>query len=427
MVARLEANLAAIKVVRVLQAETRAATPAEQEILARWSGWGAVPAVFEGKPDESRALTQGRQQLTTLLTDKEYAAARRNTINAHYTGTALAQAMWDGLAAFGFAGGRVLEPGCGAGTFIGLAPLGTAMVGIELDPVTAHVAAALYPHAQIRNEDFADTTLREGSFDAAVGNVPFGNIHMKDPRHNPDRKYPIHTHFLLKSAALVRPGGWLALITSRYTLDGTGEDAIEARRKLAGLGELAAAVRLPATAHRRAAGTDVVTDVVVVRRFEDGEQPPPGEPGWIQTVPVDVGGVQIPVNRYFADHPGMVLGDLAAGGARRADDLQVIAQAGTDVADWPRAGADQSSRGPRRRGTAAGSRGGRRGPPARGVPASPPGRHVRADHRASSSSPSTRQAGGRTAELRALLGMRDTAMALLDAELATSEDSRAGR
>ena len=133
---------------------------------------------------------------------------------------------------------------------------------------------------------------------------------------------------MLKSAALVRPGGWIALITSRYTLDGTGEDAVEARRQLAGLGELAAAVRLPAAAHRRTAGTDVVTDVLVIRRFEDGEQPPPGEPAWIQTVPVDVDGVQIPVNRYFADHPGMVLGELAAGGARRADDLQVIAPAG---------------------------------------------------------------------------------------------------
>ncbi len=423
MVARLEANLAAIKVVKALQAETRAATPAEQEILARWSGWGAVPAVFEGKPDESRALTQGRQQLTTLLTDKEYAAARRNTINAHYTGTALAQAMWDGLAAFGFAGGRVLEPGCGAGTFIGLAPLGTAMVGIELDPVTAHVAAALYPHAQIRNEDFADTTLREGSFDAAVGNVPFGNIHMKDPRHNPDRKYPIHTHFLLKSAALVRPGGWLALITSRYTLDGTGEDAIEARRKLAGLGELAAAVRLPATAHRRAAGTDVVTDVVVIRRFEDGEQPPPGEPGWIQTVPVDVGGVQIPVNRYFADHPGMVLGDLAAGGARRAEDLRVVAQAGADVAGGlaqalTRAAAARAAAVPRPAAAAAAMD----HPPEGFQQARPDGTFARiTDGFFEPFDPPGGTAG--RAELRALLGLRDTALALLDAELATSEDT----
>ena len=331
--ARLKANLAAIKVVKALQAETRAATPAEQEILARWSGWGAVAAVFEGKPGESRALTQGRQQLRTLLTDKEYAAARRNTINAHYTGTALAQAMWDGLAAFGFS--RRAGPGArmrGRERSSGWRRWERRWSASSWTRSPRMSPPRCTRTRRSATRDFADTQLPEGSFDAAVGNVPFGKIHMNDPRYNPGRRYPIHTHFLLKSAALVRPGGWIALITSRYTLDGTGEDAVEARRKLAGFGELAAAVRLPAAAHRRTAGTDVVTDVLVIRRFEDGEQPPPGEPAWIQTVPVDVGGVQIPVNRYFADHPGMVLGDLAAGGARRAEDLQVVAQAGADVA-----------------------------------------------------------------------------------------------
>ena len=421
--ARLNANLAAIEVVQALRAESRAATPAEQEILAGWSGWGAVSAVFEEKPGEDGAFAPARQQLRTLLTDKEYAAARRNTINAHYTSPALARAMWDGLAAFGFSGGRVLEPGCGSGNFIGLAPLGTAMAGIELDPVTAHVAAALYPHAQIRNESFADTQLPEGSFDAAVGNVPFGKIHLNDSRYNPDRRHPIHTHFVLKSAALVRPGGWMALITSRYTLDGTGEEAVAARRQLAGLGELAAAVRLPAAAHRRTAGTDVVTDVLVIRRFRDGEQPPPGKPAWIQTVPVDVGGVQIPVNQYFADHPGMVLGDLAAGGARRAGDLQVIASAGTDVA----AGLAQAL---------AGAAAGRAAPAPR--PAAPAPAVDRPPEGYQQTRPDGTFAriidgffelfdppGGAAgqAELRALLGLRDTALALLDAELATTEDT----
>ena len=163
-------------------------------------------------------------------------------------------------------------------------------------------------------------------------------------------------------------------------MDGTGADAVAARRQLAGLGELVAAVRLPNTAHRRTAGTDVVTDVLVIRRFGDGEQPPAGEPAWIQTVPVDVGGAQIPVNRHFADHPGMVLGELAAGGPRRADDLQVIAPAGTDVAaGLAQALAGQPPAAQRRR----------RGPatpaPVTGrrprIPASPPGRHVHLDHR----------------------------------------------
>jgi N12 class adenine-specific DNA methylase/superfamily I DNA/RNA helicase len=420
-VRRLEANLAAIEVVKALQADGRSATPAEQEILARWSGWGAVAAVFEDKPGQSPTLTEGRQQLRTLLTDTEYAAARRNTINAHYTGTALAQAMWDGLAAFGFAGGRVLEPGCGAGTFIGLAPLGTAMVGIELDPVTAQVAAALYPHADIRSEDFAASTLMEGTFDAVIGNVPFGKIHMADPRYNRGRKDPIHTHFLLKSAALVRPGGWVALITSRHTLDGTGADAVAARRKLAGLGELVAAVRLPSSAHRRAAGTDVVTDVLVIRRFGDGEQPPPEEPAWIQTAVMDAGGVQIPVNRYFADHPAMMLGDLAAGGARGAAELRVTAPADADVASGL---AQALTRAAGAHATAV-----RRAPAATPVPgpegfqqARPDGTFTRITSGAAEPfGPPGGTAG--QAELRALLGLRDTALALLDAELATSEDA----
>jgi N12 class adenine-specific DNA methylase len=426
VVARLDANLAAIRVVKTLQAESRPATPGEQEILARWSGWGAVSAVFEEKPGESRALTEGREQLRALLSDKEYAAARRNTINAHYTSPALAQAMWDGLAAFGFRGGRVLEPGCGAGTFIGLAPPGTAMVGIELDPVTAHITAALYPHAQIRNENFADTQMPEGSFDAVIGNVPFGSIHMTDPRYNPGRRHPIHTHFLLKSAALVRPGGWIALITSRYTLDAgddAGDAAVEARRTLAGLGELAAAIRLPSSAHRRTAGTDVVTDVLVIRRFADGEQPPPGEPAWLQTVPVDIGGVQIPVNRYFADHPGMVLGEMTTGGARRADDLRVTVPAGTDTAGGlaqalARAAATRAVAAPRPATTpAAMDR-----PPEGFLQARPDGTFARITEGFFEPFDPPGGAAGRT-ELRALLGLRDTALALLDAELATSEDA----
>jgi hypothetical protein len=297
------------------------------------------------------------------------------------------------------------------------------MTGIELDPVTAHVAAALYPHAQVRNESFADTQLPEGSFDAAIGNVPFGKIHLLDHRYNPDRTHPIHTHFIIKSAALVRPGGWIALITSRYTLDGTGQDAVEGRRQLARLGELAAAVRLPSAAHRRAAGTDVVTDVLVIRRFEDGEQPPPGEPAWIHTVPVDIGGTQVPVNRHFADNPGMVLGDLATGGARRADDLQVIAPAGAGAA----ASLAQAL---------ASAAAGRAAPAPRPAPPSPvTARPPEGYQQARADGTFTRMTGrffepfdppggaAGQAELRALLGLRDTAIALLDAELATTEDA----
>ena len=332
MVARLQANLAAIRVVKALQAESRPATAAEQKILSGWSGWGAVAQVFPRKQGEPSRFPAEHEELRALLTAEEYEAARLTVVNAHYTSPAIAQAMWDGMAAFGFSGGDVLEPGCGAGTFIGLAPPGTAMVGIELDPITAQVAAALYPHARIRCESFADTADPEGSFDAAIGNVPFGSFHIRDVRYNPVRKHPIHTHFVLKAAGLTRRGGLVALITSRHTMDSTGADAVEARRRLAALGELVAAVRLPATAHRRTAGTSVVTDVLVIRRFSDGEERPDGEPAWVQTVPVDVDGQQISINQHFASNPDMVLGTLAIHGSYRAEDLDVVAEPGTDAA-----------------------------------------------------------------------------------------------
>ena len=332
MVARLQANLAAIRVVKTLQAQSRPATADEQKILSGWSGWGAVAQVFPRKTGEASRFPAEHQELQALLTGEEYEAARLTVVNAHYTSPAIARAMWDGLAAFGFGGGEVLEPGCGAGTFVGLAPPGAAMVGIELDPITAQVAAALYPNARIRCESFVDTADPEGSFDAAIGNVPFGSFHHRDVRYNPVRKHPIHTHFILKAAGLTRRGGLVALITSRHTMDSTGADAVEARRRLAAVGELVAAVRLPAAAHRRTAGTTVVTDVLVIRRFGEGEQRPDGEPAWVQTVPVEVDGQQVSINQHFVSNPDMVLGSLAIHGAYRAEDLDVVAEPGTDVA-----------------------------------------------------------------------------------------------
>ena len=189
MVARLHANLAAIRVVKALQAESRPATADEQVILSGWSGWGAVAQVFPRRQREPSKFPAEHEELRALLTGEEYQAARVTVVNAHYTSPAIAQAIWDGIGAFGFSGGEVLEPGCGAGTFIGLAPPGAAMVGIELDLITAQVAAALYPHARIRCESFADTGDPEGSFAAAIGNVPFGSFHIRDVRYNPVRKH----------------------------------------------------------------------------------------------------------------------------------------------------------------------------------------------------------------------------------------------
>jgi SAM-dependent methyltransferase len=168
-------------VLRTCQREARPATPAEQKVLARWSGWGAVPEVF----DERRAdLAWAREQLAGLLPAAEMAAARRNTLNAHYTDAAIVRLMWTAVHALGFTAGRVLEPGCGSGNFIAFAPSGTQVTGIELDPVTAGIARLLYPDAEIRTESFAGSRDGDGSYDLAIGNVPFGNMTLHDRRHN---------------------------------------------------------------------------------------------------------------------------------------------------------------------------------------------------------------------------------------------------
>lgn len=325
-VARVLANLAAIRLVRTLQAEQRPATRDEQQVLARWSGWGAVPAVFDerevvdGRPGPGVAFQWARDELRQLLTDGEYRAARTNTINAHFTDAGLVEAIWTGMDRLGFVGGRVLEPGCGSGNFIGLAPPTASMVGVEVDPTTAAIAAALYPHARVLEESFAATQMAPASFAAAVGNVPFGSLRLRDPKYNPGRRLPIHTHFIAKALDFVQPGGMLALITSRYTMDAVEDAAVQARARLAAKADLVAAIRLPDTAHRRAAGTTVVTDLLILRRREPDRAPDPV--AWMNAPIRNVGGEEVAINEYFDAHPEMILGDLAVSG-RREGDLRV--------------------------------------------------------------------------------------------------------
>ena len=178
--AKVAANLAALRTLRSLEVESRSATALEQATLARWASWGAVPEVFD---EANPRFASTRDELRTLLNDKEWAAARRTTINAHYTSAEVVQAIWAAVGDLGFAGGRVLEPGCGSGNFIGFAPADCAITGVELDPVTARIAAALYPGASILAESFAETNLAEGEMDLVIGNVPFGKIALHDPVH----------------------------------------------------------------------------------------------------------------------------------------------------------------------------------------------------------------------------------------------------
>ena len=200
------------------------------------------------------------------------------------------------------------------------------MTGVELEPVTAAIAAALYPGATILPGSFAVTRAPEASFDLVIGNVPFGQVTLHDPRHNRSG-HSIHNHFIIKSLHLTRPGGLVMVLTSRYTMDARNPAA---RREIAGLADLAGALRLPGGAHQRAAGTGVVTDLLILRRREPGRDPDPT--AWEQARLTDLDGAQVPVNEYFLDHPEMVLGTLGAvGGAYRADDL-VVTPAGDTIA-----------------------------------------------------------------------------------------------
>ncbi|MGW7295386.1 UvrD-helicase domain-containing protein [Streptomyces xiamenensis] len=321
---RIRANLAALRTLHSLREEQRPATAAERAALERWSSWGAVSKIFDPR---AREYDKPRAELRSLLTDEEWHAAEATTRNAHFTDPALAEPIWQALRDLGFQGGRVLEPGCGSGNFLAAAPPGARMTGVELDPVTAEIAAALHPEAEIRAESFVATRVPDGYYDAAIGNVPFDSIALTDPLHNPLR-LATHNHFIVKALNLTRPGGLVAVITSRYTLDSMGKTA---RLEIADRADLVGAVRLPARAHRKSAGTDAVTDVLILRRRDGGPRDTP--PDWVGLAPVEVSSdTHVLVNRYFAEHPDMVLGTIGVTSTPYGrDDVTVRPRAGTDL------------------------------------------------------------------------------------------------
>ena len=316
---------------RELQDQDRAATAAERDVLARWGSWGAtgVAEVFDELRPEYEA---DRAELRELLSEDEYRAANRTVINAHYTDPALATEIWQTLNTLGFDGGRVLEPGSGAGTFIGLSPESAAMTGVELDPITAGISQALYPDADIRAESFADTRLPAGYFDAAVGNVPFARTRLHDPRHNAGN-HSMHNHFIIKSLDLTRPGGVVGVISSAFTLDAQNPAA---RREIYETADLLGAVRLPTGAHRRAAGTDALTDVLIFRKRVPGEEPL--SPQWVESRAISLGDDveqdTARMNAYFIENPQRVLGEPVVGNGMygsatltvRSEDLRSVPQ-----------------------------------------------------------------------------------------------------
>ncbi|HUZ82041.1 MAG TPA: hypothetical protein VMU73_07325, partial [Gaiellaceae bacterium] len=321
-------NLAALQVLQDLRRTNAAPSAEDRKALSAWHGWGAAPQLFDRPEFEGE-----RTRLRNLLGEIGYAAAARTTLNAHYTDDRLVDALWAGLHAFGIEEGVVLEPGCGRGSFLAVAPDSFAGVGIELDPATADIARLLVDDRhRVLARDFAKVRLHAGSVDAVIGNVPFGRYQLYDPEFNPGVRLSIHDHFIVKSLAALAPSGVAVLLTSRYSLDRL--DAI-ARRQMGELADFLGAVRLPEHSHEAAAGTTVVTDVVVFRRRADGT-PAHHAAGFLERPEqrsLEHGGLS--VSRYFSEHPERVLGEVTITSGPFGPELAVRSNApvGTGLAD----------------------------------------------------------------------------------------------
>lgn len=294
-------NVAAIRLLKDLEGQGRAATPEEQAVLSRYVGWGGIPQAF-GEANEKWAVEY--KELKGLLTPEEYASARGSTLNAHYTSPTVIQGIYQALNDMGVHPDTILEPAMGVGNFFGLLPESmqdAALVGVELDSITGRLAKQLYPQARILVDGFERVNLPDNSIDLAVSNVPFGNYRLADPRYN-QQNFLIHDYFFAKSLDKVRPGGIVAFITSTGTLD-KKDPAV--RDYLAQRADLLGAVRLPNNAFSRNAGTDVTTDILFLQKRTE---PPEQTPEWVGLGQTADG---IPVNRYFEQHPEMVLGTMA--------------------------------------------------------------------------------------------------------------------
>ena len=293
-------NVEAIRTLQRIEAEERAATPAEQETLSRYTGWGGIPQAF----DKSNAdWSKEYEELKGLLSNTEYESARASTLNAHYTAPVVIKSIYATLERMGFQSGSVLEPACGVGNFFGLLPesmQASRLFGVELDSISGRIAQKLYPNADIRVTGFEKTDARD-FYDLVIGNVPFGSYKVVDRQYD-KLNFLIHDYFLAKSIDQARPGGIVAVITSKGTMD---KQSPEVRRHLAERAELLGAVRLPNNAFKANAGTEVTSDILFFRKRE---RPMVVEPDWVHLGEIADG---VPVNSYFAEHPEMVLGNMA--------------------------------------------------------------------------------------------------------------------
>ncbi len=314
VVTKARRNLAALKVLKQVEAEGRPATPEEQEVLGLYTGWGAAWQVFSPKHwEEQPSLRQVYDELTGLLTRDELDEARRSTQYAHYTAPAVVKAMWKMAERLGFKGGSVLEPALGTGYFFGLMPQHLAarsrLVGVEIESLAGRIARLLYPKAKVFVQGFEDVNLPDNYFDLAISNVPFGDIPVHDPKYPKYLRDKLHTYFFVKALDKVRPGGLIMFISSTGLMD--SKENVHVRRYLAQHADLVAAIRLPGQTHKKVAQTEVTSDIIILRKRLPGEQPS-GE-AWEQTVESGVRnkyGDMLLVNEYFTRHPEMVLGEL---------------------------------------------------------------------------------------------------------------------
>lgn len=293
---RFQRNLDAIRTLKTVEAENRAATAEEQAVLAQYVGWGGLADFFDEKNPRY-------SELKDLLTDAEYAAARESTLTAFFTPPVVIRGIYAALGQMGFTQGNILEPACGIGNFLGMLPesmSGSKLYGVELDDLSGRIARQLYQKSSIAVQGYEKTAFPDNFFDVAIGNVPFGQFHVPDKRY--DRlNFPIHEYFVAKMLDQVRPGGVIAVVTSSYTMD---KRTASARKYIAQRSELLGAVRLPNNTFKAAAGTEVVSDILFLQKRERMVDI---EPEWVHLA-TDENGIQM--NSYFIDHPDMVLGEM---------------------------------------------------------------------------------------------------------------------
>ena len=320
--AKFQANVEAIKLLKYLEKTTGQATPEQQQVLSRYVGWGGLADAFD--PDKE-SWSKEYAQLKELLTPEEYAAARGSTLNAHYTSPTVIRAIYEAVGRMGFETGTILEPSCGVGNFFGMLPeemRNSRLYGVELDSISGRIAKQLYPKADITVAGF-ETTDRRDFYDLAIGNVPFGQYQVRDKAYD-KLNFSIHNYFFAKALDQVRPGGVVAFVTSRYTMDAKDSSV---RRYLAQRAELLGAIRLPNDAFKKNAGAEVVSDIIFLQKRD---RPLDIVPEWTQTGQTEDG---FAINRYFLDHPEMVLGRQEPESTAHGMDYTVNPIEGLELAD----------------------------------------------------------------------------------------------